>query len=68
MLGRLGSKAQIPALVRKFERLRRERIARVRNETFRQQEQFHLPDGERQEARDVLLGKSFGDPDERMSW
>ena len=42
-----------------YESMRRERLSTIREETFRQQEEFHLPDGEQQRIRDMLLAMSF---------
>lgn len=42
-----------------YEKLRRERTDKIREETFKQQEEHHLSDGDVQEARDKHLARSF---------
>jgi salicylate hydroxylase len=59
LLGKIESKSQIPKVVRIYEELRTERVTKVREETFRHQEEFHLPDGQLQQSRDQLLARSF---------
>lgn len=59
LLGKLESKAQIPAVLQKYEHIRRMRVLGIREETFRHQEEFHLPDGTQQQSRDKQLAKSL---------
>ena len=42
-----------------YEKLRKERTDRIREETFAQQKEHHLADGKSQEARDKHLARSF---------
>jgi salicylate hydroxylase len=46
---------QLPKMARLYEGLRKERGEGIQKETFKQREDFHLPDGEKQEARDKLM-------------
>ena len=48
--------------------MRKERALKIREETFKQQERFHFPDGELQEARDRLLARSFDTGDGSNRW
>ena len=61
LLGKIESKSQIPRMIRIYEEIRKERILAIREETFRQQEEFHLPDGGQQVVRDIELAMSFAD-------
>ncbi|TVY13431.1 FAD-dependent monooxygenase OpS4 [Lachnellula arida] len=60
LLGGLRSPAEIPKAMETYQKLRKGRVSAVRAETLKHQEEFHLPDGELQEARDQRLSKSFG--------
>ena len=68
LLGRVKAKEQIPSVVRIYESIRKNRIGKVRAETFKHQEEFHLPDGEMQRARDLLLAGSFVTEGGDNSW
>ena len=68
LLGKIESKSQIPAVTKLYEKIRKERILRIRDETFRQQEEFHLPDGESQKSRDRHLAMSFNIQDSDEPW
>jgi len=68
LLGKIDSKSQIPAVIELYEKIRKERIFKIREETFRQQEEFHLHDGELQESRDKHLAISFDHEDEANLW
>jgi salicylate hydroxylase len=46
---------QLPKVAKLYQELRKERGEMIQKETFKQREDFHLPDGERQEARDKLM-------------
>ena len=59
LLGRIASKLQIPEVTALYEKLRKERTDKIRDETFKQQEEHHLADGKLQEARDKHLARSF---------
>ena len=59
LLGKIDTKLQIPVVTALYEKLRKERTDRIRDETFRQQKEHHLTDGEEQEARDKYLAGSF---------
>ena len=68
LLGKLKSKSQIPAMMRAYDSIRKERTLEIRAETFRHQEELHLPDGEMQESRDRLLQRSFETMDPKDEW
>jgi salicylate hydroxylase len=46
---------QLPKVAKLYQELRKERGEMIQKETFKQREDFHLPDGERQETRDKLM-------------
>ncbi|RDW88554.1 hypothetical protein BP6252_00586 [Coleophoma cylindrospora] len=46
---------QLPKAAALYQALRKERGETIAKETFKQREDFHLPDGEKQEARDKLM-------------
>jgi len=46
---------QLPKVAKLYQELRKERGEMIQKETFKQREDFHLPDGARQEARDKLM-------------
>lgn len=64
----MESKAQIPEMMQCYERIRKERILKIREETFKQQEELHLADGESQRVRDEMLAKSFNTQDSDNLW
>ena len=68
LLGKIDSKSQIPAVTEVYDRIRRERISKIREETFRQQKEFHLADGELQIGRDRELVMSFDAQDGDSIW
>ncbi len=68
LLGRAKSREEIPSVMRMYERIRKNRIGKIREETFRHQEEFHLPDGEMQRSRDLLLAGSFRTGGGDNSW
>ena len=68
LLGKIGSKSQIPAAIGVYEKLRKDRLLKIREETFKQQEEFHLPDGELQQSRDRQLAISFDAQDGDGPW
>jgi salicylate hydroxylase len=55
LLGAITSKAQLPQALRLYESLRKARGEAIVRETFKQRHDFHLPDGEEQEARDTIF-------------
>lgn len=55
LLGRLTRRDELPAVLRTFERLRKERGDAIARETFKQRRAFHMPDGPEQEERDAVL-------------
>jgi len=59
LLGKIESKSQIPVVAELYETIRKARTFKIREETFKQQAEFHLPDGVSQEDRDRLLAMSF---------
>jgi salicylate hydroxylase len=52
--------AEVPAALRRFERLRRPRVARIVAEARARGHDLHLPDGERQLARDRAMAEHRG--------
>jgi salicylate hydroxylase len=46
---------QLPKVAQLYQELRKDRGEKIAKETFKQREDFHLPDGEKQEARDRLM-------------
>ena len=51
---------QLPKFAAMYQKLRKERGERIAKETFKQREDFHLPDGEAQEKRDALMLSMVG--------
>ncbi|MCJ1475949.1 hypothetical protein MMC13_004613 [Lambiella insularis] len=68
LLGKIDSKSQIPEMTRIYQEIRKERVLRFREETFRHQEEFHLADGDLQETRDKQLAMSFEAQDGDRLW
>ncbi|KAL4916864.1 hypothetical protein BDW62DRAFT_218465 [Aspergillus aurantiobrunneus] len=60
LLGHLTSKAQLPAVLRLYESMRKSRGEAIVRETFRQRHDFHLPDGPEQERRDAVFRAQLG--------
>lgn len=58
------SRKDLPAALRMFEALRKERGEGVTRETFAQRRDFHLKDGEEQRERDAIFMKWLGREDE----
>ncbi|KAJ0427024.1 hypothetical protein BJY00DRAFT_320549 [Aspergillus carlsbadensis] len=55
LLGHMKSKSQLPAILRLYETLRKERGEAIVRETFKQRHDFHMPDGPEQEKRDEIF-------------
>jgi salicylate hydroxylase len=51
---------QLPRVAELYQKLRKERGELIAKETFKQRNDFHLPDGEEQEARDKLMLSMLG--------
>ena len=51
-----------------FEKMRKDRIFPIREETFKQQEESHLPDGPVQESRDEQFAMSFNHVATDATW
>lgn len=68
MLGKIETKSQIPAAIGLYENLRKDRILKIREETFRQQVESHLIDGPSQVSRDKQLATSFDSEDGDDHW
>ncbi|KAJ9131778.1 FAD binding domain-containing protein [Pleurostoma richardsiae] len=66
LLGHLSSKDQLPKALKLYEKLRKARGDAIVKEAFKQRDDFHLPDGPDQEARDKIflsqLGKELQGP------
>lgn len=67
LLNQINSVLQVAHVTEIYETMRKERIGEIRQETFRQREEFHLPDGPSQEYRDSQLALSFDDS-KRNTW
>jgi salicylate hydroxylase len=52
---------QLPKIARLYQVLRKERGEMIAKETWGQREDFHLPDGEKQEKRDELMLSMLGE-------
>ncbi|KAL3423422.1 FAD binding domain protein [Phlyctema vagabunda] len=58
ILGKVNYKnraEQLPKAAKLYQDLRKDRGEKIAQETFKQREDFHLPDGERQRQRDELM-------------
>ncbi len=55
VLARISSKQQLPQALKLYERLRKTRGEAIARETFGQREDWHMPDGPAQQARDLVL-------------
>lgn len=51
---------QLPRVAKLYQWVRMERGRQIQLESFRQREDFHLPDGPKQEARDALMVSMLG--------
>jgi len=51
---------QLPKFAEMYQKLRKQRGELIAKETFKQREDFHLPDGEKQRARDELMLSMLG--------
>ncbi|EMC91133.1 hypothetical protein BAUCODRAFT_39274 [Baudoinia panamericana UAMH 10762] len=60
VLAAMTSKAELPAALRLYERLRKARGEAIVRETFAQREDFHMPDGPEQQKRDELMLATLG--------
>ena len=60
LLGKIESKSQLPQALAAYERLRKARGEAIVRETFAQQHDFHLPDGEKQQERDAVFKSQLG--------
>jgi salicylate hydroxylase len=69
--GGSGKKQQLPKVAAMYQRLRMERGRLIQRESFKQRDDFHMPDGREQEVRDALmlgmLGKELK-PDFPSRW
>jgi salicylate hydroxylase len=58
LLGKVSTEKkeeQLPKVAKLYQELRKERGEKIQRETFKQREDFHLPDGPEQEKRDELM-------------
>jgi len=60
LLAVVKSKEQLPEALRLYENLRKKRGEAIVRETFAQRNDFHMMDGEEQEARDKLFAGELG--------
>lgn len=60
VLAALSNKAQLPRALSLYEQLRKKRGEAIVRETFAQQHDFHMPDGEEQRKRDQLMLSTIG--------
>ena len=63
LLGRVrddGKETQLPKVAEMYQRLRMGRGREIQLETFKQRDDFHLPDGEAQERRDASMVARLG--------
>ncbi|GKZ28618.1 hypothetical protein AbraIFM66950_010300 [Aspergillus brasiliensis] len=60
LLGHLKQKSDLPAILRLYEKLRKSRGEAIVRETFKQRNDFHMPDGPEQEKRDQLFLSQLG--------
>lgn len=60
VLGALESKADLPAALKLYERLRKTRGETIVRETFAQRRDFHMLNGPEQESRDQLMLSKLG--------
>jgi salicylate hydroxylase len=51
---------QLPKFAEMYRKLRKQRRELIAKETLKQREDFHLPDGEKQRARDELMLSMLG--------
>jgi salicylate hydroxylase len=51
---------QLPKVAELYQKLRKERGETLQRETFKQREDFHMPDGPEQERRDELMTSMLG--------
>lgn len=60
LFGKVSKRSQLPAMTSMYERLRKERGEAIARETFKQREDFHMPDGAAQEWRDEFMVRHLG--------
>jgi salicylate hydroxylase len=63
LLGKVSAETkgeQLPKVAKLYQQLRKERGETIQRETFKQREDFHLPDGPEQEKRDELMTGMVG--------
>jgi len=65
LLGQMKSKSQLSRTLKTYEALRKKRGEAIVRETFRQRQDFHMPNGPEQEARDKLFLSRLGKEDEK---
>lgn len=72
LLGKVSQeqkKEQLPKAAQLYQKLRKGRGERIQKETFKQREDFHMPDGEKQKERDKVFEKGWdGDHDFPSRW
>lgn len=61
ILGHLGSRADLRPCLLLYERLRKQRGEAIVRETFAQRDDFHMPNGPEQEARDAFMLRKMKD-------
>ncbi|TLD16339.1 uncharacterized protein PgNI_02451 [Pyricularia grisea] len=60
LLGHISSKEDLPQALSRYEKLRKPRGDAIHDATFDQRDDFHLPDGPEQEARDAIFLSQLG--------
>jgi salicylate hydroxylase len=71
LLGKVGrgkKREQLPAVAKMYQKLRKERGELIAKETFKQREDFHLEDGERQKERDRFMEECLEEGEPRADF
>ncbi|RAH69360.1 putative monooxygenase [Aspergillus aculeatinus CBS 121060] len=60
LLGHMKQKSDLPQILRLYEKLRKSRGEAIVRETFKQRNDFHMPNGPEQEKRDQIFLSQLG--------